>query len=98
MGFRQLVQKFERITPIISILQDKQNGWLFYGFSSTDSNVRRNTTNHLYSLTLFRLGGGGWRHPDLNPLLLTNDCVYSVPTSWLFLKFTWEQFGVVRFW
>ena len=35
---------------------------------------------------------------DLNPLLLTNDCVYSIPTSWLFLKFTWEQFGVVRFW
>ena len=43
-------------------------------------------------------GGGVWRHTDLNPLLLTNDCVYSVPTSWLFLKFTWEQFGVVRFW
>ena len=29
-------------------------------------------------------GGGGWGafdHPDLNPLLLTNDYVYSVPTS-----------------
>ena len=43
-------------------------------------------------------GGGVWRHPDLNPLLLTNDCVYSVPTSWFFLKFIWEQFRVVRFW
>ena len=43
-------------------------------------------------------GGGVWRHPDLNPLCLTNDCVYSVPTSWLFLKLTWDQFGVVRFW
>ena len=31
-------------------------------------------------LTLFGLGEGR--------LLLTNDCVYSVPTSWLFLKFT----------
>ena len=35
---------------------------------------------------------------DLNPLLLTSDCVYSVPTSWLFLRFTWEQFRVVKFW
>ena len=42
--------------------------------------------------------GGVWCHTDLNPLLLTNDCFYSVPTSWLFLKFTWKQFGVVRFW
>ena len=65
------------------------------------------TAFHVFSssggclLTLFRLGGrrgGVWRHPDLKPLLLTNDCVYSVPTSWLFLKFTWEQIGVVRFW
>ena len=39
-------------------------------------------------LTLFRLageGGGGGRAfdatQDLNPLLLRNDCVYSVPTS-----------------
>ena len=32
MGFRQLVQKFERITPIISTLQDKQNNWPSYGF------------------------------------------------------------------
>ena len=42
-------------------------------------------------------GGGGWPHPDLNPLLLTNDCIYSVPTLWLFLKFTWEQFGLLGF-
>ena len=35
-------------------------------------------------LTLFRLGGGGGAFDttqDLNPLLLMNDCVYSVPTS-----------------
>ena len=45
-------------------------------------------------LTLFRLGEGAFDAThDLNPLLLTNDCVYSVPTS-----FTREQFGVVRFW
>ena len=37
MGFRQLVQKAERITPIISTLQDKQYEWSFYGFSSTGS-------------------------------------------------------------
>ena len=50
-------------------------------------------------LTLFRLGVGACdATQDLNPLLLTNDCVYSVPTTRLFLKFTWEQFGVVRFW
>ena len=43
-----------------------------------------------YSLSLFRLGGGVGggggvgafdATQDLNPLLLTNDCVYSVPTS-----------------
>ena len=28
IGFRQLVQKLERITPIISTLQDKQNEWI----------------------------------------------------------------------
>ena len=46
-------------------------------------------------------GGGGGAFDatrDLNPLLLTDDCVYSVPTSWPFLKFTWEQFDVNRFW
>ena len=35
-------------------------------------------------LTLFRLRGGGGTFDatqDLNPLLLTNDCVYIVPTS-----------------
>ena len=40
-------------------------------------------------------GGGGGAF-DATPI--ANDCVYSVPTSWLFLKLTWEQFGVVRFW
>ena len=50
MGFRQLVQKLERITPIISTLQDKtENEWSFYGFSSTDSKVRTNNTDHFYS-------------------------------------------------
>ena len=46
-------------------------------------------------------GGGGGAFDatqDLNPLLLRNDCVYSVPTSRVFLKFTWKQYGVVRFW
>ena len=34
------------------------------------------------NLTLFRLGGGGVdATQDLNPLLLTNDSVYGVPTS-----------------
>ena len=55
------------------------------------------------SLTLFGLGRGGRGRLTppknfKNPLLITNDCVYCVPISWLFLKFTWEQFGVVRFW
>ena len=49
MGFRQLVQKLERITPIISTLQDKQNERSFYGFSSTGSKVRTNNTDHFYS-------------------------------------------------
>ena len=40
MGFRQLVQKLERITPISSTLQDMQNDRLFYGFSSTGSKFR----------------------------------------------------------
>ena len=44
MGFRQLVQKLEQITPIICTLQDKQNEWSFYGFSSTGSKVRMNKT------------------------------------------------------
>ena len=35
LGFRQLVQKLERITPIISTLKDNQNEWSSYGFSST---------------------------------------------------------------
>ena len=49
-------------------------------------------------LTLFRLGGGAFDATlDLNPLLVTNDCLFSIPTSRLFLRFTWEQFGVVRF-
>ena len=34
---------------------------------------------------------------EVNPLLLTNDCVLSVSTSRLFFKFALEQFGVVRF-
>ena len=81
----------------------------FYDLWSTNSDRARiilnqsitfRTVSLVKSLTLFKLGGGGggvWRHPELNPLLFANDCVYSVPISWLFLKFTWEQFGVVRF-
>ena len=49
MGFRQLVQKLQRITPIISTLQDKQTERSFYGFSSTGSKVTTNNTNHFYS-------------------------------------------------
>ena len=49
MGFRQLVQKLERITPIISFLQDKQNERSFYGFSPTGPKARMNNTNHFYS-------------------------------------------------
>ena len=49
MSFRQLVQKLQRITPIISTLQDKQNERSFYGFSSTGSKVRTNNTDHFYS-------------------------------------------------
>ena len=43
---------------------------------------RKREKQHSYS-TLFRLGGGGAfdASQGLNPLLLTNDCVYSVPTS-----------------
>ena len=48
--FCQLVQTLEQITPIISTLQDKQNEWSFYGFSSTGLKViRTNNTNHFYS-------------------------------------------------
>ena len=40
-------------------------------------------------------GGGGVgafdATQDLNPLLLTNDCVYSVPTSWIFLNIYLEK-------
>ena len=66
MDFCQLVQKLERITPIISTLQDNQNEWSFYGFLSTVSKVRTNNTNHLCSSRhniefhfSFFLGGGG---------------------------------------
>ena len=40
IGFQQLVQKLERITPIISTLQNKQNEWSLYGISSTRSRVK----------------------------------------------------------
>ena len=75
----------------------------FLSQDKVDSAGRAKVTTRTYPgpLTLFRLGEGGGAFDatlDLNPLLLTNDCVYSVPTSWIFLKFTWEQFGVVRFW
>ena len=52
----------------------------------------------VYTIQTGRGGGAFDTTPDWNPLLLSNDCVYSVPTLWLFLKFTWKQFGVVRFW
>ena len=42
-GFRQLLQKLERLTSTMSILQDKQNEWSFNGFSSTGSKVTINT-------------------------------------------------------
>ena len=45
VDFRQLVQKLERITPIISTLQDEQNEWSFDVFSS----VRTNNTNYFCS-------------------------------------------------
>ena len=36
MGFRQLAQKLERITPDISTFQKKQKQWpFFYRFSAT---------------------------------------------------------------
>ena len=41
MGFRQVVQRLERITPIISTLQDNQNERLFYEFLSTGSKFER---------------------------------------------------------
>ena len=34
VGFYQLVQKLEWITPIISTLQDKQNEWSLYRITS----------------------------------------------------------------
>ena len=40
MGFRQLVQKLERITPVIFTLQDKQNEWSSYELSIIGSKVR----------------------------------------------------------
>ena len=52
-------------------------------------------------LTQFKLGGGGGGEfdatQDLNPLLLTKNFIYRVTTSFLFLKFTWKQFGVVNY-
>ena len=50
MGFHQLVQKLEQITPIISTLQDKQNEWPFYGFSTTGSKSRTNESTLLRSM------------------------------------------------
>ena len=49
IGFHQLVQKLELLTPIISTLQDKQNKCSLYRVSSTVSKVRMINTNHLYS-------------------------------------------------
>ena len=48
-GFHQMAQMLLRITSIISTLQDKQNKWSFYGFSSTNSKARTNNTIHFYS-------------------------------------------------
>ena len=60
----------------------------------------RSNTLPRNNVNSIQTGGGGGAFEatqDLNPLFFTNDCVYSVPTSLLFLKFTWEQFGVVEF-
>ena len=46
VDFRQPIQKLERITPIISTLQDEQNEWSFDGFSS----VRTNNTPIIFAL------------------------------------------------
>ena len=48
IGFHQLVQKLEWITPIISTLQDKQNEWSLYGVSSIALKVKMNNTHSLF--------------------------------------------------
>ena len=49
MGFRQLVQKLEQKTPIISTLQDRQNELSFYGFSATASYKLTNLIIRIHS-------------------------------------------------
>ena len=67
MGFHQLVQKLKRITPIISILQDKQNEWSFLCIWSTSSKFRTNNTiktskmNALVTLRCFTTVGSIFR-------------------------------------
>ena len=57
MGFPQLVQKLEWITPIISTLEDNQNEWSIYGFSSTGSKVRSNNTTNPFYQSLISIYG-----------------------------------------
>ena len=48
IGFHQLVQKLEWITPIISTLHDKQNKCSLYRVSSAAPKSRMTNTNHFY--------------------------------------------------
>ena len=75
MGFPQLVQKLERITPIISTLQDKQNESSFYGFSSTGLKAKTKNTNHFYSSRQKKLNGLKIRINNTNALIFKTEAV-----------------------
>ena len=58
MSIYLLVQKLKQRTPInVSTLQDKQNEWSFYGFSSIGSKGRTNKPNHFHSLKTYKMNG-----------------------------------------
>ena len=89
MGFHQLVQKLERITPVISTLQDKQNEWSFYGFSLTGPKVRTNNTNHFY-FSISQMVIYGFSTNDLkviNVLSLRNSFPFEIIFDTCFMHF-----------
>ena len=88
MGFRQLVQKLERITPIISTLQDKQNEWSFCRFSKIGSKARKNKTDHLYSFEISEMMGHcrDFRSLTVQNLDIRGFCKFAFKTRMKFFR------------